>query len=241
MGPLARVLRGAGLASVTLLCGAVAHVTAGGYLPGVGWFVALGLLLTWVGARTLARPASTRRVVLLTMGGQTFVHVALTALAGHRGDGVTGPLMRAAPTPPVAIPADVWTRTDRVGSLADQLMVGRPAPSSPTLVAPEWALHVWADLQPAQLPMMLAHLAAAGLVGWWLARGEQAAWTVVALASRPLAGLLARAAALTLSSGPLARPVRRPRGVTLQRARPRRILLAVAAERRGPPAPALGA
>lgn len=234
MGPLARVLRGAGLASVTLLCGAVAHLSAGGYVPGAGWFVALGLLLTWIGARALARPASTRRLVLLTMGGQTFVHLALTALAGHRGDGVTGPLMRAAPAQPVTIPAEVWTRTDRVGSLADQLMVGRPAPASPTLVAPEWALHLWADLQPAQLPMMLAHLAAAGLVGWWLARGEQAAWSVLALASRPLAALASRAAGLALAAGPLSLPALRHRTV-VPAARAVVSLLSVAVSRRGPP------
>ncbi|MBZ5735929.1 hypothetical protein K8Z61_15655 [Nocardioides sp. TRM66260-LWL] len=208
-----RLLRAAALTLVVLLGGTLAHVTTGGYAPGAAWFVGLGVLLLGLAARLLARPATTTRLVALTIGGQTLVHLVLTAVAGHRGDGVTGPLVRAASTPaavaaPVpALPPEVWTRTDRVGSLADQLMAGRPAPAAPRLEVPAWALHLWADLQPAQLPMVLAHVAAAALVGWWLARGEQAAWTVAALAARPLARLLDRLARplLPVPAGTVAR------------------------------------
>lgn len=194
-----RLLRGAVLAAVVLSFGAIAHLTSGGRLPGPGWFVVLAVLLTWWGARFLARPASRTRVLALVVGGQAAVHIALTALAGHRGDGVTGPLVRTAPTPaPVQVPDDVWTRTHRVGSLADQLMVGRPPSTQATFEVPEWVLHLWADLQPQQLPMMLAHALAAAAVGWWLAQGESALWTLVALGTRPLArlGVLLRALAV---------------------------------------------
>lgn len=206
-----RLLRGALLAGVVLAFGAIAHVTSGGRLPAPVWFVILGVLLNWCGAHFLAHPAGRGRMLALVVGGQAFVHIALTALAGHRGDGVTGPLVRAVgpPPAPVTIPDDVWTRTDRVGSLADQLMVGRPPATQATFTVPEWALHVWADLQPAQLPMVLAHAAAAAAVAWWLAQGEAALAALLALATRPLADLvvLLRALAVRPLSAPGTGPV----------------------------------
>ena len=94
-----RLLRGALLAAIVLSFGAIAHLSSGGLLPGAGWFVVLGLVLTWWGARFLAHPASRTRMLALVVGGQAAVHIALTALAGHRGDGVTGPLVRVTGPP----------------------------------------------------------------------------------------------------------------------------------------------
>lgn len=204
-----RLLRGALLAAVVLSFGAIAHLTSGGRAPGAGWFVVLGVVLTWWGARFLAHPAGRTRMLALVVGGQTFVHIALTALAGHRGDGVAGPLVRTAATPPpVAVPEEVWTRTDRVGSLADQLMVGRPPAAPATFEVPTWVLHLWADLQPAQLPMVLAHALAAAAVGWWLAQGEAALWALVALGTRPLArlGVLLRGLGVRMTPAPRRAP-----------------------------------
>ena len=82
-------------------------------------------------------------------------------------------------------------------------------------------------------PMMVAHLAAAALVGLWLAVGERSLWALVALAAavvlRPL--LVARAW-LRLAVAPA-----RPAPVAAApRARPSLVLLARCVSRRGPPA-----
>lgn len=71
------------LASVALVTGTTAHLGAHGLLPGP---LAMAVLLaagTALCAPLLRRPASTRRVVLLVVLGQTTVHAALTAVAGH--------------------------------------------------------------------------------------------------------------------------------------------------------------
>ena len=91
-----RVLRSLLLATVCLLTGVLAHVTAGGELPGPLALAALLAVGTAVAAPLLRFRASTRRVVLLLVVGQTVVHAVLTAASGHHEDGAaahagTGP------------------------------------------------------------------------------------------------------------------------------------------------------
>jgi hypothetical protein len=76
----------------------------------------------------------------------------------------------------------------RVGSLYDQLH--REPPVLEHLSVPSPLLHVFADLTGANAVMALAHLAAAAAVGLWLASGERALWTVLALTSRGVEGLV---------------------------------------------------
>ena len=86
------------LAVVAMGSGVIAHLSAAGRLPGP-WVLGLLFLLCVAGAAALlGRPASTLRVVVMTVAGQTFVRGFLTALSGHRGD---PPLRRvvAAPVP----------------------------------------------------------------------------------------------------------------------------------------------
>lgn len=238
-GPMLRRLRAVVLAVVATTLGSVAHVLAGGRLPGVvGYAVLLGLLAL-AGAPLLARAASTRRVVALVVLGQTTVHAVLTATSGHAGDGVGTAATTAATTAPTTapvrpvIPDSVLTSTDRVGTLADQLHPQVPGPAGGPTV-PDWVLHLLADLQPAQLPMALAHLAAAVGVGLWLASGERALFTLLALAAAPVLRLLAPLVPVAPAPTPAPRATHPPRVVR------RETLLATSLARRGPPALLLG-
>ena len=81
-----RWLRASLLSALAMVTGAVAHVGAGGLLPGLPDVVFLHALLTLACAALLASRASATRAVLLMVGGQSFVHLGLTALAGHAHD-----------------------------------------------------------------------------------------------------------------------------------------------------------
>ena len=184
-------------------------------------------------AALLGGPASTLRVVLLTVGGQTFIHAALTVTAGHRGDHVaaTPPARHVEPTLPA-------TSGRRTGSLLDQYDAARAAAGGTAdteLVLPAGLRHLVADLTGAHAPMMALHLAAAALVGLWLAVGEHALWALVALAAGAVLPRAVRllAVAVTPTPGPAVRPavpaLRRPPPPA------RLVHLARAVVRRGPP------
>jgi hypothetical protein len=200
---LLRWTRATVLSLVALTAGSVAHLSADGLMPGPWSLGALLLLGTVASAPLLAEQLSTKRVVVLVMTGQTVVHLALTAMAGHAGERM--------PVAPAAVPLPQPARGARAGSLYDQLM---PPPTATQLRAPDWALHLAHDLSPAHLPMALAHLAAAAVVGLWLASGEQALWAVVRLG--------------------ISQPIPEPCRVTVL---PRLAVLSREAARRKPPVP----
>jgi hypothetical protein len=88
-----RWLRALLLATVALLAGGLAHLSAGGALPGALGLATLLVLGTAVSAPLLGTRASTRRVVLLLVLGQTAVHAVLTAASGHHEAEPPGPVM----------------------------------------------------------------------------------------------------------------------------------------------------
>jgi hypothetical protein len=204
-GPVLRWVRALMLAAVAFSAGLVAHISAHGLLPGTTALVVLFGCCTVATACFLGSPASTRRVVLLLMGGQTFIHTGLTALAGHAGDPV-----RSASPHPVAVP--VSHAVDRTGSLFDQYaaMTG-PTANGGQLTVPFWMQHLIADMTGPHAAMAAAHLAAAAVVGLWLASGERAVWAVISLTSDTILAALSSLAmalrALWVSVRPLA-PIR---------------------------------
>jgi len=115
-----------------------------------------------------------------------------------------------------------------VGNLADLLHPQPAAGAAGGPAVPDWVLHLVADLQPAQLPMALAHLAAAVGVGWWLASGERALFALLDLLAAPVLRLLAPAA-------PVVAPRRLRRPAYRLPAVRREALLASCVARRGPP------
>jgi hypothetical protein len=179
-GTVLRWCRALLLATVALTAGVAAHLGADGLMPGRAALVILFLTCTVGAAVFLGRPASRLRVVLLLVGGQTFIHGGLTALAGHRGD---PPLVREAASVP-----DFRTASGaggRVGSLMDQFyaaQTGVAAGDRIQLAVPYPVQHLIADLTGAHAVMAVGHLAAAVVAGLWLAMGERALWRVLTLA-----------------------------------------------------------
>ncbi len=158
--------------------GVLGHVSADGLLPGPMFLVALAIGSVLFTGPMLAQRASTLRLVVLVVGGQTATHLCLSMAAGHAGD----------PRPQVSPYLDGYAASlpvvdgHRVGSLLDAYRVAvEPARSS----TPALPGHLIADLS-AHAPMMTAHLVASALVALWLAHGERALWTVVALTGRRL-------------------------------------------------------
>jgi hypothetical protein len=74
--------------------------------------------------------------------------------------------------------------------LYDQLYANQPSVGS-QLTVPAPVQHLLADLTGPHAVMALAHLAAAAVVGLWLAIGERALWTVLALMGDGLRSLVA--------------------------------------------------
>lgn len=187
------------VAVVAMLVGGVAHVEAGGLLPGPIVLSLLVLTGTLAVAPLLRRPASALRVVLLLVAGQGVVHTALAVTAGHRGDPVTTPA--ATPAPP-AVPVGSAVGGTRRGSFHDVAYDATPAGGGgDPLTVPAPLLHAFSDLV-AHPAMALAHVLAAVLVGLWLARGERALWQLVALAARAWARPV-EAALLAVRAGAL--------------------------------------
>jgi hypothetical protein len=167
------------LSAVAMVSGVVAHESANGILPGPVALAVLFVVCTALAATQLGRPASTLRVVVLVMAGQTFVHGTLTALSGHRGD---PPLKRVAAAPSFTPAVGLPTGPGRRGSYF-QLAYAQQHPGSGhvALTIPAPVQHLMADMTGAHATMALAHLAAAAVVGLWLAVGERALWAIVAL------------------------------------------------------------
>jgi hypothetical protein len=241
-GPLLRWARAVLLAAVAMASGTLAHASAGGLIPGRTALLVLFGICVVIAATLLGRPASTLRVVVLVMAGQTFIHGSLTALAGHKGD--PPPTHSPAPRPLPQVPVPQAGSGSRSGSLYDQLYANRStATAPPQLTVPAPVQHLLADMTGPHAAMALAHLAAAALVGLWLARGERALWTILDLMQAARNGLahslVTSRALLRLVLGRLAsvlaRRVGRPASAETVRTRPTTRLLARSVVRRGPP------
>lgn len=153
------------LAAVALLGGTVAHTAADGLLPSTRAMLVLLAAAALVASRFVRRPPSRTLTVLLVIGGQTAIHVALTLLAGHRGDvPASAPAVALAPA---------------TGSLHDELMGGRvPRAATPS---GEWVTHLARHVSEQSPWMVLGHLVAAVLLGWWVATGETAVCRLLVL------------------------------------------------------------
>ena len=167
------------LAAVAMGSGVIAHLTADGRLPGPAVLGLLFLLCVAGAAALLGRPASTLRVVVMTVAGQTLVHGFLTALSGHRGD----PPLRRVMVASAPVPAPVPTGPGRRGSYFDLVYAPTHQGAGAQLVLPAPVQHLMADVSGPHAVMALAHVAAAVIVGLWLAVGERALWHLVVLAA----------------------------------------------------------
>lgn len=182
--PSLRWARASLLGAVVLSVGLFAHVSADGLLPGAAGVLTLYAGVVCVCAVFLGREASTLRLMGLTIGGQGLVHAGLAAMAGHRGDRPSAPVV-VAPTRPVM----VWN--PRSGETYDQWVRHLTPGQSSDFQVPGWATHAVLDMA-AHPWMAVAHLLAAAAVGAWLAAGERALWFLLSLASNSVAAVVTR-------------------------------------------------
>jgi len=157
------------VSGVATALGTAAHTTAGGLLPSPIIVAAVFVTLLVIGAAALTAPASYVRILALVGGGQAAVHLVLTMTAGH-----------VAPHAPTATRPSPGALRTRSGGVRDQLAVV-PDPDRATTTAAPGLQHLLDHLGGTDAPMMAAHLAAAAGVAWWLWRGEQSAWALLAL------------------------------------------------------------
>ncbi len=224
--------RAAVLSTVALATGAVAHVQADGRLPGAGVLVTLVAFGALVSAPFLLHPGSTRRIVTLLVVGQSAVHLALSATAGHRGDSVSTAIPRVAP--PTAATGE------RRGSYFDVAYAPTVSDSAGSgLSVPAPLLHAITDVTAHPL-MALAHLLAAAACGWWLAMGERALWRLLDLTSRAwsehAAPALSRWAVAVRAAGLAAFELKVPElAVVVLQPRPESAVRSRSESRRGPP------
>ena len=208
--------------SFAFFLGAAGHLMADGLLPGTAFLVVLFAFTVALSVPVLVRPASHLRMLGLMVGGQTFIHLCLTLSAGHVGD--PKPVSSTAPRDTGLAQLPV-VDGHRVGSFQDAF-VGTSAQPATTPTLP--IHHLVADLS-AHAPMMVAHLAAAALVGLWLAYGERCLVSVLALTARLLLALVRPALAVDV-------PVVLRTSLTSVAATPlRHFLLGRSVSRRGPP------
>jgi hypothetical protein len=207
-------LRASLLGSIALLTGVVSHAAADGLLPSVRWLVLLGVAATVASAWVLRRRVSGLALVALAVIGQAGAHLALSVLAGHRG--------QARAVVPRPVVGD--------GSLEDALMGGyADAPVQPSL---GWSMHLVDHVIAVGPLMVLAHLLGAVALAGWLALGEAALWALLLFVGAEIRSWFFR--------WPTTVATRRARAarVVVPPAALRRWLLAHAAvTRRGPPAP----
>ena len=237
-GPSLRWSRAVILATVCLGSGSIAHRLANGLMPGPVAMLVLYLSCVVLAGALLGRPASALRIVILLMMGQTFIHGALTAMSGHRGD----PPLKVVARVPTPLPMSALeSRRPRVGSFYDQVYATRVGAGRTELVLPAPVQHILADLTGPHAAMAVAHLVAAGIVGLWLARGESCLWSVMVLmaggAGKQVRLLLHVHGQLLTRLGLVAQV---PAGLPATSRRPtltprRSLMLARRVSRRGPP------
>ena len=189
-----RVLRALPFATVCVLVSAVGHACAGGGpvpLP----TLLVGLLLVTLPAAALAGrerglPAIASGLAVGELGLHALFH--LTAHAGGAGamagmpamgDGTSDPIARLAASllcGPLPQGKTAWQIVADAGLDPHLYLASLPAHTATT----PWTLLA---LTPA---MLVGHLLAALVAGWWLRRGEAALFRLLALAVEPLRALV---------------------------------------------------
>lgn len=175
-----RWLRAAVVAMVATSLGVAAHLLAGGLLPSWPGLVVILAVMVVVSAAALGRPASYAVIAGLVAGGQTGVHLLLTATSGHGSPHApTASSGTMSPASAALSPASVTT-ADGAGGYA-RLMRQVPSGVEGAGAPPHWVQHLLDDMTGLNALMALGHLVAAALVSVWLWRGEQAVWGLMAL------------------------------------------------------------
>jgi hypothetical protein len=212
-GTALRWTRAGVLAACGVVAGALFHAAADGRLPGPAGLLAVWLVSTVAAAPLLGTEVGTARVVALLVLWQGGVHAALGGVAGHAPGAHALASVEAA---------------GASGHAAHGALVHAAGTTYPLL-----------ESLLAQAPMVLGHALAAALAGLWLAAGERALWSLLALSRQRLSTAAADVLggwwwlpgeASLATAGPSARP-----GWVVAPARMPAWLLVRVLGRRGPP------
>ncbi len=199
--------RAAVVGTVAGCLGTVGHASAGGLLPGPAVLVAVLTVSIALSATALREQASARRLGGLLVLGQAWVHLALAVAAGHHGNPPGGPVGPGGTRHPV-----------------DQVVASPAHLEATTSGGSELLTHT-----VEHAPMMAAHALVAVLVALWLAWGERAWWTLLALSAGVLMALLRPQVPVALPDGGRAAPAPEPRSPVCRPG------TATPLSRRGPP------
>ena len=164
---LLRWVRALTLASVLFTCGLAGHAAGGGLIPAASVLVSLFVLTVVAVAPFAGAPVRPAGAVALLVGGQGLLHAALQLLSGTA---VTAPIVMCG--------ADMGAMAASSSTTSCHLMM------HPGAAAPHgFAMSL---MSGGHLLMLLGHLAAAFVVGVWLAAGERALWMLLGIAARPV-------------------------------------------------------
>ncbi len=163
-GAVLRGMRVLTLPSVLFTTGLAGHVAGDGVTPAGSVLVALYVLTVVAVVPFASTTLSPARVVALLVGGQGVLHAALQQLGGTAVTATTTMSSGGTGGP--------------VSSAHSSHLMHPDAAASHGFVMPL--------MGGGHLVMLLAHLAAAVVVGVWLAAGERALWMLLALTARPL-------------------------------------------------------
>ena len=159
------LVRALTLPCVLFASGLAGHAAGGGLVPTGSVLVAL-FVLTVVAVAPFARaPLRPATALALLIGGQGLLHAGLELLSSAAG-----------PAPTVMCGASMGAMAAAPSTSCHVMMHGGAA--SPRLAIPV--------LSGGHLVMVLGHIAAAIVVGLWLAAGERALWMLLALGMRPV-------------------------------------------------------
>ena len=157
-----RWVRALTLPSVLFISALAGHTAAGGVTPTASVLVFLFVITVVVLVPLVGVVISPARIVALLIGGEALLHAALELLGRSTVmSAMNDPAAMASPT-------------------SCHLMM------QPTSAAPYGS--VMSLMGDGHVIMLLAHTAAAVVVGLWLAAGERVFWNVVRLAARPVVG-----------------------------------------------------
>ena len=181
MTRFARIARAGVLGVVAVSLASAAHLLAGGVVPSAAALALIAGVVAASSAPVLGVRASTRRIVALVLAQQVALHVLFAYIGLASGRMVMG-------SAPMAMPGMHMAGMGGATSLTHGPSVS-------------WSMlsgHLMGDLGTGRgAAMTVTHLAAAALVGWWLAVGERLLWSlVIMLAAAGAAALLRGAAAL---------------------------------------------
>lgn len=181
------VVRAFCVAFVAFAVGVIAHVAAGGLLPGAIGLIVLALSLMAGCASALHARASTVRIVLLVAGGQLWTHLWLSISAGHVGASHEARPPSAARGITAVLEPEGERRRGSLLDLHEQAMARQlPATDTSADELSGGLAHLLTHLSGSEGLMTLAHLIAAALIGCWLARGERALFQLLDLGAARL-------------------------------------------------------